>query len=46
MCFKIKIKLEHCRSWMRRRRRRRRRWRLVVPGTIGPKRGCTCITTL
>jgi len=44
MCFKIKIKLEHCRSWMR--RRRRRRWRLVVPGTIGPKRGCTCITTL
>ena len=38
MCLKIKINLEWRRSWRRRRR-------LVVLGTVRPKRGCTCIIT-
>jgi hypothetical protein len=40
MCLKNKIKLEQRRSWRRRRRRR-----LVVPGTVRPKRSCTSIIT-
>jgi len=41
MCFQKNIKLAQWRSWRRRRRRR-----LVVPETIRPKKGRTCITTL
>jgi hypothetical protein len=41
--FPKKLKLEQWRSW---RRRRRRKKRLIVPGTLRPKRGRTCITTL
>jgi len=42
MCLKKYIKLEQKQSW----RRRRRRKKLVVPGTIRPKKSRTCITTL
>jgi hypothetical protein len=40
MCFQKNIQLAQWRSWRIRRRR------LVVPGTIRPKRGRSCITTL